>query len=108
MQNRDWRRPFRYLWRLPLLLLHVTLGLAITVMLPGPIGRALRWRGEPVDQWVLRTWSRLVIRWLASRGGTIYHHRGDNESLHGVMHQMLERLQRGEAVGVFPEGRTCD
>ncbi len=48
MQNRDWRRPFRYLWRLPLLLLHVTLGLAITVLLLGPIGRALRWRGEPV------------------------------------------------------------
>ena len=42
----------------------------------------------------------------ASRGGTIFHHRGDNESLHGVMHQMLERLQTGRAIGVFPEGRT--
>ncbi len=161
MQVRDWRRPFRYLWRLPLLLLHVTLGLAITVALLGPIGRALRWRGEPMDQWVLRTWSRLMIRcfgmrirrvgqplpgatlfvanhvswiditlmhsqrvvgfvakaeisrwpligWVASRGGTIYHHRGDNESLHGVMHQMVQRLQAGHSVGVFPEGRTTD
>jgi len=161
MQNRDWRRPFRYLWRLPLLLLHVTLGLAITMALISPLGRALRWRGEPLDQWVLRTWSRLMVRafgmrvrrvgvplpgaamfvanhvswiditllhsqravgfvakseierwpligWLASRGGTIYHHRGDNESLHGVMHQMLQRLEEGKAIGVFPEGRTCD
>jgi 1-acyl-sn-glycerol-3-phosphate acyltransferase len=49
-----------------------------------------------------------VVGWLASQGGTIYHHRGDNESLHGVMHQMVQRLQAGRAVGVFPEGRTTD
>jgi 1-acyl-sn-glycerol-3-phosphate acyltransferase len=47
-----------------------------------------------------------LIGWLAGRGGTIYHHRGNNESLHGVMHQMVQRLQSGLAVGVFPEGRT--
>jgi len=47
-----------------------------------------------------------LIGWLASRAGTIYHHRGNNESLNGVMHQMVERLESGEAVGVFPEGRT--
>jgi 1-acyl-sn-glycerol-3-phosphate acyltransferase len=47
-----------------------------------------------------------LIGWLAGRGGTIYHHRGDNQSLHGVMHQMVQRLNRGLAVGVFPEGRT--
>lgn len=49
-----------------------------------------------------------LIGWLASRGGTIYHHRGNNESLNGVMHQMVQRLQSGQAVGVFPEGRTTD
>jgi len=49
-----------------------------------------------------------LIGWLASRAGTIYHHRGNNESLNGVMHQMVERLQQGESVGVFPEGRTTD
>jgi 1-acyl-sn-glycerol-3-phosphate acyltransferase len=49
-----------------------------------------------------------LVGWLASRAGTIYHHRGDNESLHGVMHQMLQRLQEGHSVGVFPEGRTCN
>jgi 1-acyl-sn-glycerol-3-phosphate acyltransferase len=48
------------------------------------------------------------VGWIASRGGTIYHHRGDNDSLHGVMHQMLQRLQEGRAIGVFPEGRTND
>jgi 1-acyl-sn-glycerol-3-phosphate acyltransferase len=47
-----------------------------------------------------------LVGWLASRGGTIYHHRGDNESLHGVMHQMVQRLEHGQSVGVFPEGRT--
>ena len=49
-----------------------------------------------------------VIGWLAGRGGTIYHHRGSNDSLHGVMHQMVEKLQGGQAVGVFPEGRTMN
>lgn len=49
-----------------------------------------------------------LIGWLASCGGTIYHHRGSNDSLHGVMHQMVQRLQQGLAVGVFPEGRTTD
>ena len=49
-----------------------------------------------------------LVGWLATQAGTIYHHRGDNDSLHGVMHQMLARLQEGKAVGVFPEGRTCN
>jgi 1-acyl-sn-glycerol-3-phosphate acyltransferase len=154
-------RFLRTLWRLPLLLLHVTLGLAITVALISPLGRALRVHGEPGDQWVIRTWSKLMLRcfgmrvrrvgeplpggvmfvanhvswiditllhsqrvvgfvakkeiegwplvgYLASRGGSIFHHRGDNASLHGVMHQMLERLREGRAIGVFPEGRTCN
>lgn len=47
-----------------------------------------------------------LVGWVASRGGTIYHHRGSNDSLHGVMHQMLQRLQAGLPVAVFPEGRT--
>ena len=47
-----------------------------------------------------------LVGWLASRGGTIYHHRGSNDSLHGVMHQMVQRLEQGLSVGVFPEGRT--
>ena len=52
-----------------------------------------------VEKWPL-------VGWLASLGGTIYHHRGSQDSLHGVMHQMLERLQHGRPVAVFPEGRA--
>lgn len=47
-----------------------------------------------------------LIGWLASMGETIYHQRGSQESLGGVLHEMLARLQAGRAVGVFPEGRT--
>lgn len=62
-----------------------------------------RWMGfvakAEIERWPL-------IGSVVSRAGTIYHHRGDNASLHGVMHQMLDRLNNGLAVGVFPEGRT--
>lgn len=62
-----------------------------------------RWMGfvakAEIERWPL-------IGSVVSRAGTIYHHRGDNASLHGVMHQMLERLSNDLAVGVFPEGRT--
>jgi 1-acyl-sn-glycerol-3-phosphate acyltransferase len=154
----DWRRPLRYLWRAPWLLVHVLLALPVCIALttvPWIVG------GERVDHRAIRTWSAGLLRvfgmrtrrfgtplpgaamfvanhvswiditllhsqrvvgfvakaeiskwpligWLASRGGTIYHHRGDNESLHGVMHQMVQRLEQGHAVGVFPEGRTTD
>ena len=157
----DWRRPFRYVWRLPLLVLHVTLGLAIVMAMINPLCRRIRPGGEGLDSRTIRAWSWLMVRifgmrvrrigtplpgaalfvanhvswiditllhsqrvvgfvakaeiarwpvvgWLASRGGTIFHHRGDNESLHGVMHQMLQRLQDGRAIGVFPEGRTTN
>ncbi len=157
----DWRRPLRFLWRLPLLLLHATLGLALVMLMINPLTRRLRVRGETLDQSAIRWWSIAMVRifgmrvrrvgtplpgaalfvanhvswiditllhsqrplgfvakaeiarwpligWLASRGGTIYHHRGDNDSLHGVMHQMVQRLEQGKAVGVFAEGRTND
>jgi len=45
---------------------------------------------------------------LATMGETIYHQRGSQESLGGVLHEMLARLREGRAVGVFPEGRTRD
>lgn len=47
-----------------------------------------------------------LIGGVVTRAGTIYHQRGSNDSLHGVMHQMLQRLQAGLPVAVFPEGRT--
>ena len=45
-----------------------------------------------------------LVGWLASRAGTIYHRRGNNESLNAVAQTMVARLRKGEAVGVFPEG----
>ena len=158
-RSRDWRRPLRYLWRLPLLALHLGLGLPLTLLLINPVTARLELRGERLDHLVVRLWSGTLMRifgfrlrrygtplpgaalfvanhvswidivlmhsqrmmgfvakaeiarwplvgWLASRGGTLYHHRGSNDSLHGVMHQMVQRLEQGLAVGVFPEGRT--
>ncbi len=155
----DWRRPLRYLWRVPLLALHVGLALPLTLLLINPLSARLELRGERLDHQAIRLWSGLLMRifgfrlrrygtplpgaalfvanhvswidielmhsqrmmgfvakaeiarwplvgWVASRGGTIYHHRGSNDSLHGVMHQMVQRLEQGLAVGVFPEGRT--
>ncbi len=47
-----------------------------------------------------------LVGWMASRAGTIFHQRGNTESLGGVLQEMLARLHAGRAVGVFPEGRT--
>jgi len=47
-----------------------------------------------------------VVGWLAARGQTIFHQRGNTESLGGVMQEMVVRLREGKSVGVFPEGRT--
>jgi 1-acyl-sn-glycerol-3-phosphate acyltransferase len=49
-----------------------------------------------------------VVGWLAGRGETIFHQRGSQESLGGVLHEMLARLRAGRSVGVFPDGRTRD
>lgn len=153
------RRALRYAVRVPLLLLHLLLGLPLTLLAINPLTARWRVTGERLDHRAIRLWQGTLLRifgfrlvrhgrplpgaalfvanhvswidicllhsqrmvgfvakaeisrwplvgWLASRGGTIYHHRGNNESLHGVMHAMLARLEQGEAVGVFPEGRT--
>ncbi|HLS84267.1 MAG TPA: lysophospholipid acyltransferase family protein [Arenimonas sp.] len=152
-------RLFRYLLRIPLLLLHLLVSLPLVLLLINPLSARVELRGERLDHRAIRWWSGVLMRifgfrvrrygtplpgavmfvanhvswidielmhsqrmmgfvakaeisrwplvgWLASRGGTIYHHRGSNDSLHGVMHQMVQRLQSGQAVGVFPEGRT--
>ena len=50
-----------------------------------------RWMGF-VAKAEIANWP--LIGWMASRGGTIYHHRGSNDSLHGVMHQMVAFAKR--------------
>jgi 1-acyl-sn-glycerol-3-phosphate acyltransferase len=85
--------------------------------LPGPVlfvANHISWLDITVlhsQRWMCFVAKAEIERWpvigaIAKRAGTIYHHRGDNSSLHGVMHQMLSRLQAGDAIGVFPEGRT--
>jgi 1-acyl-sn-glycerol-3-phosphate acyltransferase len=54
-----------------------------------------------------------VKRWpligtLATGGGTIYIERGSRRDALRVVHRMVESLQRGEVVAVFPEGTTGD
>ncbi|NCT69035.1 MAG: 1-acyl-sn-glycerol-3-phosphate acyltransferase [Rhodanobacteraceae bacterium] len=45
-----------------------------------------------------------LVGWLAARAGTIFHRRGNSDSLAVVMGRVVERLREGEPVGVFPEG----
>ena len=47
-----------------------------------------------------------LVGWLATRADTIYHQRGSTNSLAAVMQRVVDRLIRGMAVGVFPEGGT--
>lgn len=154
-------RSLRYLYRLPLLLLHLLVSLPLCLLCQAPVLGRRRWGQETVADRAVRAWSaglmwifgfRLrrvgaplpgptlfvanhvswvdievlhsqrmmgfvakreiagwpVVGWLARRGETIFHQRGSQESLGGVLHEMLARLREGRAVGVFPEGRTRD
>ena len=44
------------------------------------------------------------VGWIAARSGTIFHRRGNADSLSVVMGRVVKRLQAGQPVGVFPEG----
>jgi len=47
-----------------------------------------------------------LIGWMAKRAETIFHSRGNSESLDDVMQEMVRRLREGHSVGAFPEGGT--
>lgn len=47
-----------------------------------------------------------LVGWLATRAGTIYHRRGNSDSMTAVMGRVVERLRDGQPVGIFPEGGT--
>lgn len=157
----DRLRPWRYLWRLPLLLLSVVLAVLLAGFLLNDLVARIRIGGLRWDHRAIRWWAAQFLRvfgvrvrqfgaplpggtlfvanhvnwldivvlhsrhmmgfvakaeiarwpligWLATRGETIYHHRGNADSMRGVMHQMARRLAAGRAVAVFPEGRTTD
>ena len=154
-------RAFRYLYRVPLLLVHIVVLLPLVLLSMVPLWSGLRVRGLRIEHLAIKLWSAGLMRifgfrlrrlgtplpdpvmfvanhvswvdiemlhsqrmmgfvakqeirgwplvgWLAARGETIFHQRGSQESMGGVMHAMLARLQDGRPVGVFPEGRTRD
>ncbi len=50
-----------------------------------------------IEQWP-------IFRSIARTGGTIFHQRGDHNSAVDVSSVMVQRLQQGRAVTIFPEG----
>ncbi|WP_349811817.1 lysophospholipid acyltransferase family protein [Xanthomonas dyei] len=154
-------RWFRYLYRVPLLLLHLCVFLPITMLcvVTPPLARIRTGPQDTLDELMIRCWQGNLMRifgfrlrrfgtplsgatlfvanhvswvdismlhsqrvmgfvakreiagwplvgWLAAKGQTIFHQRGNTESLGGVLLEMLQRLRSGKPVGVFPEGRT--
>ncbi|WP_193395442.1 lysophospholipid acyltransferase family protein [Xanthomonas nasturtii] len=154
-------RWFRYLYRVPLVLLHLCICLPVTMLcvVAPPLARIRTGHDDTLDELMIRWWQGNLMRifgfrlrrfgtplpgatlfvanhvswvdismlhsqrvmgfvakreiagwplvgWLATKGQTIFHQRGNTESLGGVLQEMLLRLQSGKPVGVFPEGRT--
>lgn len=54
-----------------------------------------------VDRWP-------VLGFIARHGHTLFHDRGSHDSARSVLAAMIERLQRGERVTIFPEGGILD
>ena len=155
-------RIVRYLYRVPLLLVHLVLGLPLTLAimsLPVLANRRVSPNNVHLDSWILCWWQRQFVRifglqvrtvgrpiagpvlfvanhvswvdisvmhsqanmgfvakqeianWpligrLALKGKTIFHRRGNAQSLDNVVVAMIERLQHGAPIGVFPEGHS--
>jgi len=59
--GRDWLRPLRYLWRTPLLLLLVVVTFPLAFVAFSPLGPRLSVRGERLDHWLQRWWSRQLM-----------------------------------------------
>ena len=54
----------------------------------------------------IRDWP--VIGWLVAGAGTLFIERGQRRAIPVVSAAMQARLERGEAVGLYPEGTTSD
>jgi 1-acyl-sn-glycerol-3-phosphate acyltransferase len=65
--RRDWMRPLRYLWRAPRLLLLAIIAIPLALCVFNPLARRLTIRGEPLDYWMQRRWSRALVRCFGFR-----------------------------------------
>jgi 1-acyl-sn-glycerol-3-phosphate acyltransferase len=63
------------------------------------------WRPTPfVSKAEVRQWP--IVGWLAQRLDTIFLQREKRSDAKRIMHELSERLKRGELMCVFPEGTT--
>jgi len=60
--TRDWLRPLRYLWRVPLLLLLVLITFPLALTAFNPLARRSQVRGERLDHRLQRWWSAALLR----------------------------------------------
>ena len=154
-------RYVQIMWRLPLLLLHLFIGLPLALISFLPALRDIQTGGVALKVRMIRWWSRWLCRvlgvyvrpgsalpaspalvvanhssWLdilvlssighlhfvskaevarwpvigmvAKASGVIFHRRGSSDSLSDVAEQVVQSLNSGHDVAIFPEGRVND
>lgn len=65
--ERDWIRPLRYLWRVPLLLFHILLGILCASILSWNRHAVMKDGREPWVHRMIRWWSRTLLRIFGMR-----------------------------------------
>ncbi len=66
-RNTDRLRPLRYLWRVPLLLGHIVLGIALALIVTWNRQAVMRNGREPFSHRLIRWWSRMLLRIFGMR-----------------------------------------
>ncbi|MGC2165931.1 MAG: lysophospholipid acyltransferase family protein [Gallionella sp.] len=54
----------------------------------------------------VRDWP--IIGWLCRRSGTLFIERASRQGATAISQQIVEKLRKGERIGLFPEGTTTD
>lgn len=60
--HRDWRKPLRYVWRTPLLLLLILIAFPLALIVFNPLVDRARIGDERLDHWMTRWWSGRLVR----------------------------------------------
>lgn len=63
----DRLRPLRYLWRSPVLAVHILIALPLALLVINPLGARLRIAGQRLDHWMTSWWSRWLVRCFGFR-----------------------------------------